>query len=297
MNSNTNAPILITGGTGMLGRALGEALKKSGRAAISLGSRDCDITSPQAVQRVLEHHRPRVLINCAAYTKVDLAEKEQSLADAVNGQGVATLARACGKYDVKLVHISTDFVFDGRARRPYRIDDPVGPLSAYGKSKLLGEKLLQEINPPGWIIARTAWLYGPGGACFPKTMVDRARAQKPLKVVADQAGSPTYTPDLAEALLVLLEHDATGLWHLTNSGQTTWYEFARATLEAHGLPATPPALEKTTSDEWRHNYPESAIRPAYSVLDIGPFHRLTGRAIRPWEQALKDFRSAWGGAS
>jgi dTDP-4-dehydrorhamnose reductase len=290
MNKKSSQCILITGASGMLGRAVTEAVRGGDLTVVGLGSGECDITSQTAVEGVFEQHRPAVLINCAAYTKVDLAEKEEMLADAVNGEGVGLLARTAGKHGTKLVHISTDFVFDGRGDRPYRVDDPAGPLSAYGRSKLLGERLLQEANPPGWIIARTAWLYGPGGACFPRTMVERARAGKPLKVVADQAGSPTFTVDLAEALLELVEHDARGIWHLTNSGQTTWYEFAKATLEAHGLAAGPPALEKTTSADWRRAYPESAVRPAYSVLDIEPFERLTGRTMRPWRAALKDFK-------
>ncbi len=289
--------ILITGGTGMLGQAVTEAVRRRGGEAVALGSGQCDITLPQAVESAIERHRPGVVINCAAYTKVDLAEKEPEKADRINGTGTGILARAARAHGVKLVHISTDFVFDGRAERPYRVDDPVGPLSAYGRSKLLGERLIQETNPPGWIIARTAWLYGPGGGCFPKTMVERARAGKPLKVVADQIGTPTYTGDLAEALLELIAHDATGLWHLTNAGQTTWHAFAKATLEAFGLPAAPPALETTTSADWRRAYPESAIRPAYSVLDIEPYERLTGRGMRPWGEALMDFRRAWAGPS
>jgi dTDP-4-dehydrorhamnose reductase len=295
VNKEIHQSIVITGASGMLGRAVAKVLREKGLTVVGLKSGECDITSREMVEAAFERHRPEVLINCAAYTKVDLAEKEEALANSVNGEGVGLLAAAAGKFGTKLVHVSTDFVFDGRGDRPYRVDDPVGPLSAYGRSKLLGENLLRKANPPGWIIVRTAWLYGPGGACFPRTMVERARAGKPLKVVADQAGSPTYTVDLAEALLDLVGHDARGVWHLTNSGQTTWHEFAQATLEVYGLPAAPPALEKTTTADWRRAYPESAVRPAYSVLDIEPFQRLTGQGMRPWGQALRDFSEAWAG--
>ena len=189
------------------------------------------------------------------------------------------------------MHYSTDFVFDGSGTRPYRTDDPVNPLSAYGRSKLLGEQAIQKINPPGWIIARTAWLYGPGGPCFPQTMINVAKAGKPLKVVADQIGSPTFTRDLAEATFELLDHNAGGLWHLTNSGSVSWHGFTAAILEEFGLKTD---LSTTTSAEWKKLRPTSAHRPAYSVLDVEPFHQTVGRPMRPWREALVDYRQALG---
>ena len=185
---------------------------------------------------------------------------------------------ACGDQGSRLVHFSTDFVFDGSGTRPYRTDDPVNPLSAYGRSKLRGEQAIQSINPPGWLIIRTAWLYGPGGPCFPQTMINAAKAGKPLKVVDDQIGSPTFTHDLAEATLDLLDHDAHGLWHLTNSESVSWHGFTAAILDEFGLKTE---LTTTTSAEWKKLRPASAIRPAYSVLDVEPFERLTGRPMRP----------------
>lgn len=287
MKAANRPALVITGGRGMLARAVRRAAEVRGYSPVALGWAECDVTSAEAVKRLFEQYRPGILINCAAYTKVDLCEKERTTADAVNGLAVGALAEAGKSHGTKLVHISTDFVFDGRAQRPYQVDDPVNPLSAYGQSKLLGEQLLQKHNPSGWLIVRTAWLYGQGGSCFPRTMVERAAAGKPLKVVADQAGAPTYTPDLAEALLNLIDRNAAGIWHLTNSGQTTWFDFARATLRAFALP---PDVSPITSANWRQMYPESAIRPAYSVLDIRPYEKLAGQAMRPWPEALADYR-------
>jgi dTDP-4-dehydrorhamnose reductase len=188
------------------------------------------------------------------------------------------------------VHYSTDYVFDGTLRRPLRPDDPVGPQSAYGRSKLLGEQLLQRDPPDRWLIIRTAWLYGPGGANFPQAILNAARAGKPLTVVDDQVGSPTFTFDLAEATLELLDRDApSGIWHVVNDGQTSWYDFAAAILEEFHIEGV--SLSPTSSGEWKRTRPNSAVRPAYSVLDITPFQQLTGHRTRPWRLALRQYAS------
>jgi dTDP-4-dehydrorhamnose reductase len=186
-----------------------------------------------------------------------------------------------------LVHYSTDFVFDGSGTRPYRPDDPVRPLSAYGRSKLLGEKELQDHAPDRWLILRTAWLYGRNGPCFPRSMVTMARQGKPLKVVNDQVGSPTLTDDLAAATLDLLDAGASGIWHATNGGQTSWFEFTRAILDEFGLTTD---LSPTTSAEWFKIRPNSAHRPAYSVLDVGPLEQKIRRTMPDWRDALRRYR-------
>jgi dTDP-4-dehydrorhamnose reductase len=186
-----------------------------------------------------------------------------------------------------LVHFSSDYVFDGSVERPLRPEDPVGPRSAYGASKLLGERLIREAAPGDWLIIRTAWLYGIGGPNFVQTMVNAARAGKPLKVVNDQVGSPTYTADLADAAINLVWRGAKGIWHVSNSGQTTWYDFAAAIFEEFQLQ---PSLSSTTSDEWKAARPDSAVRPRYSVLDVEPVAKQLGRPMRHWREALRAFK-------
>jgi dTDP-4-dehydrorhamnose reductase len=281
--------ILITGGNGMLAHAFTRNLAARNLRAVTLDRAACDISDESAVGRMFAEHRPTLLLNCAAHTKVDLCEQQQELADAINGHGVGNLAKLAREHRTYLVHFSTDFVFDGQGTRPYRTDEPVRPLSAYGRSKLLGERSLQQNAPARWIIARTAWLYGRNGPCFPRTMVERGKAGQPLSVVNDQVGSPTYTEDLAAATLDLIDRDATGIWHLSNSGSVSWYDFARAALEEFGVNAT---VAPTTSAEWQKTRPTSAVRPAYSVLDVEPFANLTGRPMRPWREALRDYAAA-----
>jgi dTDP-4-dehydrorhamnose reductase len=281
--------ILIIGGYGMLAQAFIRNLSARGLKAVTVDRDTCDITQPEAVRAVFARHRPTLVLNCAAHTAVDLCEEQQEFANAINGHAVGTIAKAAGEHGTYLVHFSTDFVFDGKGTKPYRTDEPVGPLSAYGRSKLLGEQMLQQNAPARWIIARTAWLYGRNGPNFPRTMVERGRANQPLKVVNDQVGSPTYTEDLAAATLELIDRDATGIWHLTNSGQTSWYEFAKAALEEFGVKAD---VGQTTSAEWFKIRPKSAIRPSYSVLDTEPFAKKVGRPMRPWREALRDYAAA-----
>jgi dTDP-4-dehydrorhamnose reductase len=279
--------ILITGGGGMLAQALGAALRRRGKSPTLLSHQQLDVTDPAAVGRAFEEHRPAYAFNCAAHTKVDQCETEPQRADAINGHAVATLAKAARDHGTQLVHFSTDFVFDGRGSRPYRPTDPTAPLSAYGRSKLLGERMLREVNPPRWMIVRTAWLYGRGGPNFVRTMVNAARAGKPLTVVNDQVGAPTWTMDLAEATIELIERDASGIFHVTNADQTTWYDFAAAIFEAFGLR---PELAPITSAQWKATRPDSATRPAYSVLDLGETQRLLGRPMRHWRDALLAFK-------
>jgi len=281
--------IVITGGNGMLAHAFVRNLSSRGLKAQALDRSACDITSEADVKRMFERHRPTLLLNCAAHTKVDLAEDEPEKANAINGDAVGLLAKAAAANDACLVHFSTDFVFNGRGTRPYRADDPVAPLSAYGRSKILGEQKLRDNAPRNWLIIRTAWLYGRNGPCFPRTIVERARAGHPLKVVNDQIGSPTYTEDLAAATLDLLDRQKTGIWHLTNSGSVSWFEFAKAAVEEFHVDAT---VAPTTTAEWLKVRPKQAIRPAYSVLDVEPYAKAVGRPMLPWREALGDYAAA-----
>ena len=175
--------VLLIGDRGMLAHAVREQLVLRGLSVTGVDLPDCDITSAQSVARAFERAPPTLVINCAAFTHVDGCETKTDLANAVNGTGVGNLAAAAQRHSAKLIHFSTDYVFDGTLRRPLRVDDPVGPQSAYGRSKLLGEQELQRVNPPGWIIIRTAWLYGPNGPNFPQAMLNAAKAGKPLRVV------------------------------------------------------------------------------------------------------------------
>lgn len=284
---NPSETILITGGRGMLAQAFSTVLGRRGITPVICGREECDVVNHRAVERTFERVRPTTVINCAAYTKVDIAEKEVPAANAANGLAAGILAVLCRRYDASLVHFSTDYVFDGTLQRPLRPDDPVGPKSAYGMSKLLGEQAIQQYPPPRWMIVRTAWLYGAGGPNFVQTMVNVARAGKPLKVVNDQIGCPTYTLDLAEAAVALATRGARGVWHVTNSGQTTWYDFAAAIFEEFQLR---PELSPTTSDEWKALRPDSAVRPRYSVLDVEPVEKVLGRPMRHWRDALRAFK-------
>jgi dTDP-4-dehydrorhamnose reductase len=279
--------ILVTGGRGMLAHAFDAVLKKRGLSPFLASRAECDITDPDSVRRVFEDLRPTLLINCAAYTKVDQAEKEPELANEINGVGPGVLAAACGKLRTWLVHFSTDYVFDGSSTRPWKADDPVGPRSAYGRSKLLGEQAIPRNAKWAWTIIRTAWLYGPNGPNFVQTMLSAARAGRTLTVVKDQVGSPTYTVDLAAATLALLDNDAPAICHVTNGGQTTWYDFARAVFEEWGLT---PNLRPITTDEWERMKPGTAKRPAYSVLDMTGLQDAIGSAMRPWREALHAYR-------
>jgi dTDP-4-dehydrorhamnose reductase len=228
--------------------------------------------------------RPTVLINCAAYTAVDDCEADEANAMAVNGTAVGHLAEACNDVEARLIHISTDYVFAGDADRPYREDDPVSPTSAYGRTKVEGERLAS--LAARHLTVRTAWLYGHDGGNF----VEAIRRQvvsgaTSLRVVADQVGSPTYCDDLAAALLDLVTSDATGVVHGTNSGITSWHGFAEEIVRLMG--ADIPVERVTTSE-----FPRPAPRPAYSVLDGARLESLIGRAMPSWQDALARYLAA-----
>ncbi|MEI7813718.1 MAG: dTDP-4-dehydrorhamnose reductase [Coriobacteriia bacterium] len=279
---------LIAGAGGMLGTALQSVLAKRGAFFSAPGEGEFDITDPAVVrQQVGEfaaHLGPAttgVLLNAAAYTNVEAAEDNDELAYLVNAQGPAILARAAREAGLQFAHVSTDFVFDGRKHGAHTETDDTNPLSVYGASKLAGELAVEQEYPRA-IIARTAWVFGPGGVNFPVKIVAAARTRPSLSVVTDEIGSPTYTPDLAEGILGLVDADASGLFHLAGSGSCSRFELARETLVLAGLGAV--TLEPVTSDA----FPMKAARPLNSVLDCSKAAAL-GVRMPEWTDALARF--------
>lgn len=263
----------------MLGRDLQHALE--GREVTALGRADLDVTDAAAVASAVRGHD--VVINGAAYTKVDDAETHEDDAYAVNATGAGNLATAAGAAGARLVQISTDYVFNGSASEPYEESTPHGPLSAYGRTKAAGERLALEANPGGTYVVRTAWLYGAHGPNFAKTMLALAASRDTWAVVDDQLGQPTWTADLAEQIVAMLDADApVGIYHGTNAGQATWFEFARAVLEESGL--DPERITPTDSSA----FVRPAPRPSYSVLGHDAWAAAGLPAMRPWREALAD---------
>jgi len=244
-----------------------------------------EITDRRAVEAFIARHRPQWVINCAAYTDVDGCTRDPELAMRVNGRAPGDIAAACARVGAGMIHLSTDFVFDGRSDRPYVEDDPVGPLSAYGESKLAGERAVRERLPRACIV-RTAWLYGLAGRNFVATMLRLAREREQLRVVNDQRGCPTYTADLAEAIIRLFRVRAEGIVHVVNAGDCTWYDLACTALRLAGL--STPVLPITSAE-----FGSPTKRPAYSVLSTARYTALTGGRMRPWEEALREFISLY----
>ena len=272
--------ILITGSNGMLGHDLINALKER-HDLIPTTSKTLDITDKKQTIDYIRDKKPDIVINSAAYTDVDGCEENRELAYSVNGEGVRNLALACRDIDCPLVHISTDYVFDGSATEPIREDGEIGPLSVYGKSKLEGEEAIQEILDKYFII-RTAWLYGINGRNFPKTMLELAENHPEITVVYDEVGTPTYTPDLAEGISRLIETDYYGIYHLTNSGSCSWCEFAKYIFEIAGRDVK--VIPVTASE-----FARPAPRPSYSVLDNSNWIEKGFKPLRSYKDAIKEY--------
>lgn len=269
--------ILVVGANGMLGQDLMGLLGERGRG---VDLPDIDITDMVSVQQVLTTLRPKVVINCAAYTDVDGCESNTETAMQVNGEGVAFLALVTREIGAKLVQVSTDYVFDGSKGSPYREDDLQQPLNIYGESKLAGE-LNVDINPDN-LLVRTQWLYGLHGKNFVETMLKLGQEKTELTVVDDQIGSPTWTMDLARGIIALIDKDCRGTYHCANSGHTSWNGFAKAIFDEAGLPVQ--VLPMTTE---QLNRP--ARRPLYSTLDCSKLVADTGFEPQPWHEALKRY--------
>ncbi len=273
---------LITGAGGMLGRDLVDRLRPRGESVTGLRHGDLDVTDAGAVVASLRRHRPDVVVNCAAWTAVDDTEAHEDDALKVNGNGPANLAAACAADGIRLVQISTDYVFDGRATRPYAEDDRPAPRTAYGRTKLAGEQAV--LGQPGGSchVVRTAWLHGAHGPNFVRTMIRLAREKPSVDVVDDQRGQPTWTVDVADRIIALVRSGApAGVYHATSSGDTTWCGFAREIFRLLG--ADPARVRATTSSA----FPRPAPRPAYSVLGHDGWARAGIPPIGPWQPALR----------
>jgi dTDP-4-dehydrorhamnose reductase len=270
--------ITIFGATGLLGKALmqGWAQDQSKDEVIGLGSKDADIRDATRVAEVVARNRPEWIILAAAYTDVDGCESNLQLAFDVNRHGAANVARAAKQNGSRFLLVSTDYVFDGKKASPYETDDPRAPRGAYGRSKAEAEIAVTRILPETCIV-RTSWLFGAGGRCFPETILRLAASRPTIDVVNDQRGSPTYAPDLAQAIKQLCHKNAAGIVHATNRGECTWFEFACEIVVRAGLPTV---VCPTTSAK----FVRPAERPQYSVLSL--------RSLEPYSIAAPSWQNA-----
>lgn len=275
--------MVLGGSTGLLGQAITRAATAAGHEVIALGRKDFDPTDSKTLSEAVDAHAPDVLCNTIAYTHVDRAEEEEEEALLLNRTLPCILGRIAKKRpSMRLVHFSTDFVFNGRKIGAYVETDETSPLNVYGSSKLEGEKALLKQELENCCIIRTAWLFGPGKKNFVSTILDLCRQKEHLTVVYDQMGSPTYTPDLAAYTLSLVQAGGRGIFHVVNSGKASWCELA---AEAARLAQ----LECTVAPIPSKEYPQKAVRPAFSALDTALFTKTTGIKPRPWPQALAEY--------
>ncbi|ATP17598.1 dTDP-4-dehydrorhamnose reductase [Sphingobium yanoikuyae] len=272
---------LIVGGGGQLGRSLNASAPLTA-SVISLDRAGLDITDAQAIQAVMQQERPDIIFNAAAYTAVDRAESDAEAAMAANATAVGYMAEAAQQAGAAFVHVSTDFVFDGAAGTPYPTDAATSPLGVYGATKLEGERLAGADA----LIVRTAWVYAPTGGNFVRTMLRLMSERSEVRVVADQIGTPTYAPALADALWAMSQTGAKGIYHYTDAGVASWYDFAVAiqeeALEAGLLTEKVPVIPIATSD-----FPTAAERPGYSVLDKSATYALIGKIAPHWRDNLR----------
>ena len=267
----------------MLGRAVAAHWRQRQQAVLALSHAQADITDRDGLTAWAEAFRPELIINCAAFTQVDRCESERETALQVNGEAVAGVVAAAERIDAGLIHLSSDYVFDGSAEAPYPEDAPTGPASVYGESKLRGE--VEALRYPRALVVRASWLFGPGGPNFAATisrlLVTR---DEPLRVVDDQVGCPTFTPFLARALWDLAALDVTGLMHYGNRDPVSWFGYATEIARFVAPDAT--IVPVTTSE-----FPRPAPRPAYSVLDTQRFENAVGRRVEPWVSGLTAYLS------
>ena len=273
---------LVTGAGGQLGADLLPVLSGVDGAEVrGVARSEVDVSVQSEVDACVADWRPDVVLNAAAYTAVDAAESDEAAARAANAAAPAYLAAACAAVGAKLVHVSTDYVFDGTARSPYPVDAPVAPATAYGRTKLAGEQAVRAALPDRSYVVRTAWVYGAAGKNFVKTMARLEAERDTLTVVADQIGSPTWSADLARGLVALSRSAApAGIYHCTNAGQASWCDFARAVFTELG--ADPARVRPITTDQ----YPVPAPRPAYSVLSSAEWTAAGLPALPDWRDAL-----------
>ncbi|MBL7804741.1 MAG: dTDP-4-dehydrorhamnose reductase [Saprospiraceae bacterium] len=281
--------ILLTGANGQLGQCFRQLAARFPQFAFHFaGSADLDIADRRAVQRFFQQNRPDWCINCAAYTAVDKAESEPAQARRVNVQGVRNLAQACAQAGIPLIHFSTDYVYHGTKNAPLRETDPVSPKGVYARTKLAGERAALAVHPHTMVI-RTSWVYAPQGHNFVRTMLRLAADRPELRVVFDQIGTPTYAPDLAEAVLTIIQKvenkevapaDLSGIWHYSNEGVASWYDFAQAIFDLKKLPTRVLPIET-------RDFPTPAQRPPFSVLNKGKIKAAFGLTIPHWRESLE----------
>lgn len=274
-------PVVVLGAGGMLATALVDVLREQGRNWVGLGVGDLDITMREHVNTVIQDLGPGIIINTASYTDVDGAESEAQLAFEINSVGAGNVADAASQVNAAIVHISTDYVFDGSKDYPYLPNDDTNPINIYGASKLSGENLVREKTRRHMII-RTSWLFGPNGKNFVSTMLALGRTRSTLDVVDDQTGSPTYTRHLAGAVLDLMDRGVMGTYHLTNTEQCTWCIFAREIFRQSGM-------DVEVNPVPTEAFPRPAPRPLNSVLDCSSAYELLGRPLPSWQAALNQY--------
>jgi dTDP-4-dehydrorhamnose reductase len=282
--------ILIAGAKGQLGTELMRQGPDRGFSAFPVDLPEVDITGPDPVRAAIRDAGASLVINCAAYTQVDMAESQDMLAYKVNSLGPAILAHVCTEAKIPMIHVSTDFVFDGSQRTPYRETDPISPMSVYGKSKAMGEAMVERILSRH-IIIRTAWLYAFQGQNFVRTILRLGTEKETVRVVSDQFGCPTCAADLAEAILTLSEAIRTkgevawGTYHYCGNGVISWHEFAQAILDIAKayMPLKTTRVEPIPTDQ----YPTPAKRPAYSALDCEKIQNQFGIYPKPWRESLE----------
>jgi dTDP-4-dehydrorhamnose reductase len=270
--------VTIFGASGLLGKALMREWRDD--QVTGLSSKDADIRDPQQIENAVKSARPDWIVLAAAYTDVDGCETNRELAFSVNRDGAANAARAAKQHDSRLLFLSTDYVFDGEKTSPYEVDDARSPQSVYGCSKAEAEVQIEKILPSCCIV-RTSWLFGTGGKCFPDTILKLASTRAEIDVVNDQRGSPTYAPDLARTIIQLCRNDAKGVVHVSNRGECTWFDFARAIVNAAGLKTV---IHPTTTEK----FPRPAQRPKYSVLSPSSLDG-HGISMPDWQDALRRY--------
>jgi dTDP-4-dehydrorhamnose reductase len=277
---HTSPIIAVTGAAGQLGHALQQQAPADTHVHfLYTDLPDLDICSLEDVRRYVAAHHVGVFVNAAAYTAVDRAEADEALAMRINADGIRNLAIAMNEVGGRIIHISTDYVFDGLSPRPYLETDPTHPLSAYGRTKLAGEQALQDVGVPA-VIIRTAWLYSEVGNNFLRTMLRLGRERSDINVVSDQVGTPTYAPHLADAIHTILRSSfVPGIYHYSNEGVCSWYDFARKIISLAALPCRVHPIE--TKD-----YPTPAVRPAYSVLNKTKIKQTYGLEGYHWEEPI-----------
>ncbi len=283
--TTTNKKVLITGGDGQLGFEL-QRTAPDGYHCVSTDKDELDITDADAVNAYVKNLKPGIIINAAAYTAVDKAEEEKALATAINTTGAANLAQVCNDNAIRLIQVSTDFVFDGKAHTPYTVDAAAEPDSMYGLTKRDGDKLVQKILGDDAFIIRTSWLYSAHGNNFVKTMLRFMKERDELGIIADQIGTPTWANSLAQAIWQAIEKNISGMHHWSDAGVASWYDFAYAIMEegvALGLLDKHITIKPITTAD----YPTPASRPCYSVMDKTTTWKALGMQSEHWRVALR----------